>query len=132
MLQESVRATFGAAPKRLLPPIQGTVPMFGIDYNLYRVFAAAIALAAIVVFFLFLHRTKLGTWMRAVRHDREAAIAIGIPAQRIFMVTFAIGTAMAAFGGVVAAPITTVDRSEERRVGTECVSTVRFRWAPDT
>src|SRR3546814_4099846 len=29
MLQESVRATFGAAPKRLLPPIQGTVPMFG-------------------------------------------------------------------------------------------------------
>src|SRR3546814_15308133 len=28
MLQESVRATFGAAPKRLLPPIQGTVPMF--------------------------------------------------------------------------------------------------------
>src|SRR3546814_17207062 len=47
--------------------------------------------------------------MRAVRHDREAAIAMGIPAQRIFMVTFAIGTAMAAFGGVVAAPITTVD-----------------------
>src|SRR3546814_14515731 len=46
--------------------------------------------------------------MRAVRHDREAAIAMGIPAQRIFMVTFAIGTAMAAFGGVVAAPITTV------------------------
>src|SRR3546814_15383182 len=34
---------------------------------------------------------------------------MGIPAQRIFMVTFAIGTAMAAFGGVVAAPITTVD-----------------------
>src|SRR3546814_2416898 len=83
--------------------------MFGIDYNLYRVFAAAIALAAIVVFFLFLHRTKLGTWMRAVRHDREAAIAMGIPAQRVFMFTFAIGTAMAAFGGAVAAPITTVD-----------------------
>src|SRR3546814_11472695 len=81
--------------------------MFGIDYNLYRVFAAAIALAAIVVFFLFLHRTKLGTWMRAVRHDREAAIAMGIPAQRIFMVTFALGTAMAPFGGLVPAPLTT-------------------------
>lgn len=109
ILQEVVRMTFGATPRRILPPIQGTVKLFGIDYDIYRIFAAALSLAALIAFFLFLQHTKIGTWMRAVRHDRETAIAMGIPAQRIFILTFGIGFALAAFGGVVAAPITTVD-----------------------
>src|SRR5215472_2577689 len=109
ILQESVRITFGPTPRRILPPIQGTIPLFGVEYELYRPFAAALAVAALVSFFLFLNHTKLGTWMRAVRHDRDTAIAMGIPAQRIYVLTFAVGFALAAFGGVVAAPITTVD-----------------------
>ncbi|UOM35724.1 branched-chain amino acid ABC transporter permease [Acuticoccus sp. I52.16.1] len=109
MLQEGVRATFGAAPKRLLPPIEATIPLFGIEYELYRVFAAVIALSSIIGFFVFLHKSKLGTWMRAVRHDRETATALGIPVERVYTITFALGFAMAALGGVVAAPITTVD-----------------------
>src|SRR5262249_56425261 len=47
--------------------------------------------------------------MRAVRYDRDTAIAMGIPAKRIYVLTFGIGFALAAFGGAVAAPITTVD-----------------------
>jgi branched-chain amino acid transport system permease protein len=109
ILQESVRATFGATPRRILSPIEGTVPMFGIEYEIYRLFAAAVSLVALAAFFGFLKGTKTGTWMRAVRHDRDTAVAMGIPAERIYMVTFAIGTALAALGGVVAAPITTVD-----------------------
>lgn len=109
ILQESVRITFGPTPRRILPPVQGTIPLFGIDYEVYRLFAAVLSLAALIGFFLFLNYTKLGTWMRAVRHDRDTAIAMGIPAQRVYVLTFAIGFALAAFGGVVAAPITTVD-----------------------
>lgn len=109
ILQEVVRMTFGATPRRILPPIQGTVQLFGIEYDIYRIFAAALSLAALAAFFLFLKHTKIGTWMRAVRHDRETATAMGIPAQRVFIFTFGIGFALAAFGGVVAAPITTVD-----------------------
>jgi branched-chain amino acid transport system permease protein len=67
-----------------------------------------VSILAIGVFFAFLHRSKLGTWMRAVRFDPETATAMGIPARRIYLITFAIGFAMAALGGVVAAPITTV------------------------
>jgi len=109
ILQETVRITFGPTPTRILPPIRSTVPLFGIDYEVYRLFAAAVAIAALVGFFVFLHHTRLGTWMRAVRHDRDTATAMGIPTQRIYVLTFAIGFAMAALGGVVAAPITTVD-----------------------
>lgn len=109
ILQEGVRASFGAAPRRLMAPIEGTVLLFGIQYDIYRLFAAAAAIVAIIAFFVFLHRTKFGTWMRAVRFDPETATAMGVPARKIYMVTFAIGFAMAALGGVVAAPITTVD-----------------------
>ena len=109
ILQEVVRMTFGATPRRMLPPIPGTIPVFGIEYEVYRVFAALVSFAALAGFFLFLKHTKIGTWMRAVRHDRDTATAMGIPAQRVYIVTFAIGFALAGFGGVVAAPITTVD-----------------------
>jgi len=109
ILQEGVRMTFGPTPRRILAPIPGTILLFGVNYEIYRLFAALIALAAIGGFFVFLHRTKLGTWMRAVRHDRDTAIAMGIPANRVYVVTFALGFALAALGGVVAAPITTVD-----------------------
>ena len=109
ILQESVRITYGPTPGRILPPIQNTIPLFGVDYEVYRLFAAAVAILALGGFFLFLHHTKLGTWMRAVRHDRDTAVAMGIPAGRVYVLTFAIGFALAAVGGVVAAPITTVD-----------------------
>jgi branched-chain amino acid transport system permease protein len=109
ILQESVRITFGPTPRRILSPIPGTINLFGVEYELYRLFAAALSLAALAGFFVFLHRTKLGTWMRAVRHDRDTAIAMGIPARRVYVLTFALGFALAGLGGVVAAPITTVD-----------------------
>ena len=63
----------------------------------------------ILGFFIFLHKTKLGVWMRAVRFNPEIATAMGIPTKKIYLFTFAIGFALAAQGGVVAAPITTVD-----------------------
>ena len=109
ILQESVRITYGPTPGRILPPIRSTVALFGVDYEVYRLFAAANANLANARVVLFLNHTKLGTWMRAVRHDRDTAIAMGIPARRVYVLTFAIGFALAALGGVVAGPITTVD-----------------------
>lgn len=109
IFQESVRATFGATPKRILDPIGITFPLLGYDYALYRLFAAGISIIAIGTFFLYLYKTKFGTWMRAVRQDRMTAVAMGVPANRVYSMTFAIGTALAMLGGVVAAPITTVE-----------------------
>lgn len=109
MLQEGVRATYGPQPRRMEAPIGGTIPLFGIDYDIYRIFAAAFAALCLAAFFLFLNRTKLGTWIRAVRHDPETATSLGIPVTRICAITFGLGTAMALLGGAIAAPITTVE-----------------------
>jgi branched-chain amino acid transport system permease protein len=43
ILQESVRITFGSTPRRILPLIQGTVHLFGIDYEVYRIFGRIVA-----------------------------------------------------------------------------------------
>ena len=53
ILQEVVRMTFGATPHRMLPPVQGTVPLFGIQYELYRIYAAGLSIAALGAFFVF-------------------------------------------------------------------------------
>lgn len=109
IIQEIVRATFGATPKRILDPINITFPLLGFDYQVYRIFAAVVAVVAIGAFFMYLYKTKFGTWMRAVRQDRMTAISLGVPANKVYIMTFAIGTALAMFGGVIAAPITTVE-----------------------
>lgn len=109
IIQEVVRATYGPQPRRMAAPIEGTVPVFGIDYDVYRLCAALFAAICLTAFFLFLNRTKLGTWIRAVRHDPETATALGVPVTRVSAFTFALGTALALLGGVIAAPITTVE-----------------------
>jgi branched-chain amino acid transport system permease protein len=109
IIEEVVRATYGPQPRRMAAPIEGTIPLFGIDYEVYRIAAAIFAALCLVAFFLFLNRTKLGTWIRAARHDHETATALGIPVTTVSAFTFALGTAMALLGGVIAAPITTVD-----------------------
>jgi branched-chain amino acid transport system permease protein len=53
MLEEGVRATYGPQPRRMEAPIGGTVPLFGIDYDIYRLFAAAFAALCLALFFLF-------------------------------------------------------------------------------
>src|SRR5882724_3562659 len=44
ILQETVRMTFGATPRRILPPISSTIHVFGVEYEVYRLFAAAVSL----------------------------------------------------------------------------------------
>lgn len=109
MIQEAVRALYGPQPRRMQAPIEGTIPLFGIDYEIYRLFAAAFAAFCLVGFFLFLKHTKIGTWIRAVRHDPETATALGIPVTSICALTFGLGTSIALLGGAIAAPITTVE-----------------------
>jgi branched-chain amino acid transport system permease protein len=109
IFQQSVLATFGGAPQRIEEPIHGTISLVGTYYPVYRLFVAGCALVALAVLWLFLHRTRYGTWMRAVRQDREMAVALGIPSQQVYMVTFGLGAGLAALGGVLAAPVTSLE-----------------------
>ena len=56
----------------------------------------------------FLRRTLMGSVILAVTEDREAATAIGINAQKVYLVTFVIGATLAALGGALASPTTSL------------------------
>ncbi len=109
VIQQSVLSVFGAAPQRIPAPIRGEVMILGFGYSVYRFFVAVCSAVALVGLWGFLHRFKYGMWMRAVRQDREMALALGIPASQVYMMTFGLGAALAALGGILAAPIVALE-----------------------
>ena len=62
-------------------------------------FAGAAILAGLLT--LFLSRTDLGRTMRAAAQDREVAMLLGIDPDRVFLVAFGLGAALAAAAGVL-------------------------------
>ena len=60
-----------------------------------RLIAFGIAILAMIGLYLFLTRTYMGTAMRAVAQDREAMSLMGADPRRVYLVTSAIGGAMA-------------------------------------
>jgi len=108
-VQHLVFMTFGGTPRRINIPIEGRFQLFELQYPLMRVVIAAISIGVMIALWFFLNKTKYGLWMRAVVQDREMAIALGIPVNQVYMWTFALGSALAAFSGVLAAPIVYVD-----------------------
>lgn len=66
-----------------------------------------IVVTALVVaaMFAFLKWSKFGTALRATSQDRNAAMVVGIPVERVDMASFALGTALAALGGALVGPL---------------------------
>jgi branched-chain amino acid transport system permease protein len=104
VLRESVRLFYpqGANPKpfpALLP--KSSVDLGAFNLRLDNVLMLAASVLVIVGLQVLLHRTKLGLAIRAVAQDEETARTMGINFTAIVLVTFAIGSALAAFAGVM-------------------------------
>jgi branched-chain amino acid transport system permease protein len=81
------------------------IRFFGLQITLERLLAIMVAIILVSLLYLFIQRTKIGTAMRAVAEDREAAQAVGVNIARIYLLTFAIGCALAASAGSIAGAI---------------------------
>jgi branched-chain amino acid transport system permease protein len=68
-----------------------------------RLLACAFAIAITAGAFVFLKSTRLGKAVRAVSQSREVAQVCGIDVQRIHLLAFGLGTALAAAGGTLVA-----------------------------
>jgi branched-chain amino acid transport system permease protein len=104
VLRESVRLFYpqGANPKpfpALLP--KGSVDLGGFNLRFDNVLMLVAGIAAIIGLQFLLNRTKLGLAIRAVAQDEETARTMGINFTAVVLVTFAIGSALAAFAGVM-------------------------------
>jgi branched-chain amino acid transport system permease protein len=104
VLREGVRLIFsdGSNPKpfpALLPTKAFTWGMFTLRLDSVILLAAGLAMIAAV--HLLINKTKLGLAIRAVAQDGETARTMGIDFTAIVLITFAIGSGMAAFAGVM-------------------------------
>src|SRR5262245_13678967 len=109
IFQQSVLGLLGGAPQLIAAPFVWEISIFGFGYSGYRFFVALCSAVAIGALWGFLHHFKYGMWMRAVQQDREMALAVGIPISRVYMLTFGLGAALAALGGILAAPIVALE-----------------------
>jgi branched-chain amino acid transport system permease protein len=103
-LREAVRLFYpdGSNPKpfpALLPTEALTFGHFTLRLDSVILFAAGVAV--IVGVHLLINRTKLGLAIRAVAQDEETARTMGIDFVMIVLVTFALGSGIAAFAGVM-------------------------------
>ncbi len=83
---------------RLALPI---VEVGGMFLSFARLVAFALAILAVVALYLFLTRTFVGTAIRAVSQDRGAMALMGASPQRLYLVTSAVGGAMAGLAGAL-------------------------------
>ncbi|KPL86574.1 hypothetical protein SE16_13670 [Ardenticatena maritima] len=85
------------------------VKVLGRNVPTYRLFVVGIALATFLAVGLLLQRTRLGLIIRAGVEDDSMVQALGIDVRRVFTLVFALGSALAALGGVVLAPVEGLD-----------------------
>lgn len=81
-----------------------SISVLGRPFPSYRLFIIALGLVMFIAIALLLQRTRLGIIIRAGVQDSEMVQALGINVRRVFTLVFAIGCALAAVGGVAAAP----------------------------
>ncbi|HEY2989418.1 MAG TPA: branched-chain amino acid ABC transporter permease [Candidatus Binatia bacterium] len=72
-----------------------------VDVPLKSMLVIGTALAMLLCLYLFVNKTKLGTAIRAVAQDPDAAALMGIPVNRIISLTFFVGGAMGGAAGVL-------------------------------
>lgn len=88
-----------------VPATEALVPIGQLRFPVQHLLVIGVTLAIITALFLFLKLSRLGTAIRATSQDRQAAMVVGIPVERIDWMTFALGTSLAALGGALIGPL---------------------------
>ena len=109
VLSELIRIIWGAQPLSAGIPdsLRGIVVILDQPFPLYRLFLIALGIAAAVTIWQFLERTRAGLLIRAVSQNSEMVHALGTDIDLVRTGVCGLGCAMAALGGVLAAPLVT-------------------------
>lgn len=99
LLQSTAQMIFGVAPKMVMVADLGNLEVGDLKIPYYIIVTMVCSFAIMIALTLFVKMTKTGRAMIAVSEDRGAAQLMGINVNRIIMITFAIGSALAAFAG---------------------------------
>ena len=101
-IQNLAIVIFGGRPKTFpVPPMFGTIiTIGGVNIVSITFIIPIITLIALFVLLFIVNKTKTGMAMRAVSTDHETARLMAINVDNIISITFAIGSTLAAIGGI--------------------------------
>ena len=122
LVQQSVRLEFGlsffgihvhglgAGLQKVDVPawMIGSVPLLGVDINIYRTFIILMTAALTTLTWFIMYRLPIGTQVRAIMRNPKMAAACGIDVGRVNALTFAYGSGLAGVAGVLISGFKTV------------------------
>ena len=108
VLVEAVRIIFGTDGIPFSVPAE--LAGLGIGYfPIYRLFVIAVVAVILALVWLFLEKTKFGLIIRAGSRDPEIMRVLGVNMRRVWFLVFGLGIGLTALGGVLAAPVRSVN-----------------------
>lgn len=107
-LEAAAQALWGADFQRMQTPYTGIIDLAGVTAPVQRLLIIAAAFVLMVMLHLFLKKTVTGSTIIAMAQNRDGASLVGIDANRVAMLTFAISGALAAVAATLYAPINLV------------------------
>ncbi|MCE2931457.1 MAG: branched-chain amino acid ABC transporter permease [Hyphomicrobiales bacterium] len=111
VIDEVRQILFGKDVHSVAPPawLKGSIQLTDIlSYPVYRIALCVVCLVLAALIFFVIQRTRLGMIIRAGAENRDMTRALGIPFDKVNRYVFASGIALAALGGILVSPISTV------------------------
>ncbi len=111
VLEGTFRNLYGVSglPYDVPEALQGGVDVGFMFLPLYRAWVVVAAAAVCIATWLLVEKTRLGATLRAATERAEVVQALGVNVPLLVTATYAAGAALAAFAGVLAAPLTQVN-----------------------
>ena len=111
VLTEIARWIWGTTPQTVAAPpiLQGSLKLFfGETYPVYRLFILVVSIIILVGLVIMINKTRVGVLIRASIFDSEMVNVLGTNVPLLFLLVVGVGSALAAFAGVIAAPFLAV------------------------
>lgn len=108
-LQNLALLLFGEQFQSIPYYLQGVVEFAGMRLPQQRLLMLGVAVVTIGAMAFILNRTRFGWALRATSQDKDAAAVVGIPASRIYTLTFGIAAALGCIAASMLAPIYAVN-----------------------
>ncbi len=104
---------FGPSQQPLMLPdfLQGQINLPGLDIGVYRLFLIGVGLVIVGLLQWLVVYTRFGAQLRASVDNQRAARGVGINVDRVFSLTFALGSALAGLGGALGVEMLGLDPS---------------------
>ena len=106
IIEGAVRSGFGVSGRPYGPaPIPGVTNLGFLIIPNYRLWVIVASLLVCAATWFVIERTRLGSYLRAATENPKLVEAFGINVPMMVSLTFGFGVALAAFAGVLAAPV---------------------------